>query len=90
MLRRPYSYNHGADLRPNGGRRGGTASNTMPCLFFACYQRDPRTGFIRIFDTLSQFDLLNQFVTHTGGGLFVCPPGIAKGEFIGERLFDAA
>jgi hypothetical protein len=24
-----------------------------------------------------------------GGGLFACPGGIAQGEFIGQRLFEA-
>jgi deferrochelatase/peroxidase EfeB len=33
--------------------------------------------------------MMNQFVTHVGGGLFACPGGIAPGEFIGQRLFDA-
>ena len=34
-------------------------------------------------------DMLNQFVTHTGGGLFACPGGMAEGRFIGQRLFEA-
>jgi deferrochelatase/peroxidase EfeB len=38
---------------------------------------------------LAKFDMLNQFVTHTGGGLFACPGGIAEGRFIGQRLFEA-
>jgi deferrochelatase/peroxidase EfeB len=58
-------------------------------LFFVCYQRDPREGFVKIFSKLAQFDLLNRFSTHTGGGLFACPGGIAPGEFVGERLFGA-
>ena len=48
---------------------------------------DPRTGFIKIFSNMSKFDMLNQFVAHTGGGLFACPGGIAKDEFR-QRLFD--
>ena len=74
---------------PSAGRRGGKASNTMPGCFFVCYQRDPRAGFIRIFDKLARFDMLNQFVTHTGGGLFACPGGAREGEFIGQGLFEA-
>ena len=42
-------------------------------LFFICYQRDPRTGFIKIFDKMAKLDMMNQFVTHVGGGLFACP-----------------
>jgi deferrochelatase/peroxidase EfeB len=57
---------------------------------FLCYQRDPRTGFIRIFERMSKFDMMNQFVTHVGGGLFACPPGAREGGFIGQGLFDLA
>jgi deferrochelatase/peroxidase EfeB len=39
---------------------------------------------------MSRFDMMNQFVTNTGGGLFAIPAGAAKGEFIGQRLFAAA
>ena len=56
-------------------------------LLFQCFQRDPRTGFIRLFKTMAQIDMLNQFTTHTGSGLFACPPGLMPGEFIGQRLF---
>ena len=42
-------------------------------LLFVAYQRDPRTGFVKIFDAMSKLDMLNQFVTHTGGGLFRVP-----------------
>jgi deferrochelatase/peroxidase EfeB len=34
--------------------------------------------------------MLNQFVTHTGGGLFDCPAGVREVEFIGQRLFERA
>ncbi len=90
ILRRPYSYNDGVSLiteRWSPWRRGMAYDAG---LFFVCYQRDPRTGFIKIFDKLAQFDMLNQFVTHTGGGLFACPGGIARGEFIGQLLFEAS
>lgn len=87
ILRRPYSYNDGlafvAERWPPWRR--GTDYDTG--LFFACYQRDPRAGFIKIFDNLARYDMLSQFVTHTGGGLFACPGGIADGEFVGQRLF---
>ena len=59
-------------------------------LLFICYQQDPRTGFIKVFDKMSKLDMLNQFVTHTGGGLFACPGGVAEGGFIGQRLFETA
>ena len=59
-------------------------------LFFVAYQRDPRTGFIRIFEKMAKFDMMNQFVTHVGGGAFACPGGVAEGGFIGQRLFEKA
>ena len=39
---------------------------------------------------MSKFDMLNQFATHVGSGLFACPGGIGEGEFVGQRLFDAS
>lgn len=57
---------------------------------FIAYQRDPRSGFIKVFDTISKLDTLNQFVTHTGGGLFACSPGVSPGEYVGQRLFASA
>jgi len=88
ILRRPYSYNDGADFTIERWPpwRQGIAYDAG--LFFVCYQRDPRTGFIKIFSKLAKFDMLNQFVTHTGGGLFACPGGVAPGEFVGQRLIE--
>jgi deferrochelatase/peroxidase EfeB len=89
ILRRPYSFNDGVDFIAERWPPWRQGMEYDAGLFFVCYQRDPRTGFIKIFENSSKFDLLNQFVTHTGGGLFACPGGIAQGEFIGQRLFDA-
>jgi len=55
-----------------------------------CYQRDVRTGFIKIFDKMSKLDMMNQFVTPTSAGFFACPKGIEEGGFIGQRLFEKA
>ncbi|HYR25212.1 MAG TPA: Dyp-type peroxidase [Aquabacterium sp.] len=56
-------------------------------LLFQCYQKDPRTGFIKLYTKMAQFDMLNQFTTHVGSGLFACPPGARLGGFIGQDLF---
>ena len=56
-------------------------------LFFEAFQRDPRTGFMKIFARMSQIDMLNQFTTHVAGGIYACPPGVTKGQFIGQQLF---
>jgi deferrochelatase/peroxidase EfeB len=90
ILRRPYSYNDGVNLTAERWPPWRQGMEYDAGLFFMCYQRDPRTGFIKIFDKMAKFDMMNQFVTHVGGGLFACPGGAAEGAFIGQRLFDAA
>jgi deferrochelatase/peroxidase EfeB len=89
ILRRPYSYNDGVDFTAERWPPWRQGMEYDAGLFFICYQRDPRTGFIKIFENISKYDMLNQFVTHTGGGLFACPGGPTKGEFIGQRLFKS-
>jgi deferrochelatase/peroxidase EfeB len=88
ILRRPYSYNDGVNFVSERWPPWRQGMEYDAGLFFLSYQRDPRTGFIKIFDNLSKLDMLNQFVTHTGGGLFACPGGATKGEFISQHLFE--
>jgi deferrochelatase/peroxidase EfeB len=88
ILRRPYSYNDGVDFTAERWPPWRQGLEYDAGLFFICYQRDPRTGFIKIFERMAKFDMMNQFVTHVGGGLFACPGGAAEGEFIGQRLFE--
>jgi deferrochelatase/peroxidase EfeB len=88
FLRRPYSHNAGVNFTTKLWPSWHQGVEYDAGVFFVCYQRDPRTGFISIFDKLSKFDMLNQFVTHTGGGLFACPGGIVEGEFVGQHLFE--
>ena len=71
-------------------RHYNTAMEYDAGLLFICYQTDPRSGFVKMFDKMSKFDMLNQYVTHVGGGLFVAPPGARRGEFIGQALFSGA
>lgn len=88
ILRRPYSYNDGVNFTAERWPPFHGDMEYDAGLLFVCYQRDPRTGFIRLFEKLSQFDALNQFVIHTGGGLFACPGGVSQDGFIGQRLFE--
>jgi deferrochelatase/peroxidase EfeB len=90
ILRRGYSYNDGVNFTTERWPPWRQGMEYDAGLFFLCYQRDPRTGFIRVFDKMAKFDMMNQFVTHVGGGLFACPGGMAEGEFIGQRLFVKA
>ncbi|MGB8362933.1 MAG: iron uptake transporter deferrochelatase/peroxidase subunit [Rhizomicrobium sp.] len=90
ILRRPYSYNDGVDFTAERWPPWRQGMEYDAGLFFLAYQRDPRTGFIKLFDNMSKFDMMNQFATHVGGGLFACPCGATKGEYIGQRLFVSA
>jgi deferrochelatase/peroxidase EfeB len=89
ILRRPYAYNDGVSHVAERWPPWRQGLEYDAGLLFICYQRDPREGFVKIFSKLARFDMLNQFSTHTGGGLFACPGGIAAGEFIGEKLLAA-
>ncbi len=90
ILRRGYSYDNGVSMVAERWPPWRHALELDAGLLFICYQRDPRTGFIKIFDRMAKFDMLNQFVTHVGGGLFACPGGVAKGSYYGQSLFEAA
>ena len=87
IFRRPYSYNDGVRFTAERWPPWRQGMMYDAGLFFMCYQRDPREGFIKMYQNMAKLDALNQFTTHTGGGLFACPGGIHEGEFIGQRLF---
>lgn len=89
ILRRSYGYNEGANFTAERWPPWTQAIEFDSGLFFQAYQKDPRTGFIKIFDKMSKFDALNQFTTHTGSAIFACPPGAEKGSYIGAPLFEA-
>ncbi len=56
-------------------------------LFFLAYVIDPRTHYIPMQTAISSKDLLQEYVQHTGSGLFAVPGGIARGEYVGQALF---
>jgi deferrochelatase/peroxidase EfeB len=90
ILRRPYSYNNGIDFTAERWPPWHQGLEYDAGLLFICYQRDPRHGFIKIFERLAKFDMMNQFTTHVGSAVFACPPGAAKGAYIGQRLLESA
>jgi deferrochelatase/peroxidase EfeB len=90
ILRRAYSYNDGVNFTAERWPPWRQGLMYDAGLFFVAYQRDPRTGFIRIFENMAKLDALNQYTTHVGSGLFACPGGAREGEFIGQRLFESA
>jgi deferrochelatase/peroxidase EfeB len=78
ILRRGYSFVDGSDSlgRLDAG------------LFFLAYQRDPRTGFIPVQQQLARADAMNEYIRHTGSGLFACPPGVTGPDrWWGDTLF---
>jgi deferrochelatase/peroxidase EfeB len=88
IFRRPYSYNDGVRFTAERWPPWRQGMMYDAGLFFLCYQRDPRDGFIKIYENMAKLDALNQFTTHTGGGIFACPGGIREGEFVAQRLFS--
>ena len=89
ILRRAFSYNDGVTMIAERWPPWRQAMTYDAGLLFICYQRDPRTGFIKMFDKMSKFDLMNKFTTHVGGGLFAVPRGAKDGEYIGQGLFQS-
>ena len=87
IFRRGYSYNDGASFTAERWPPWRQAMEYDSGLLFLAYQKDPRAQFSKIFERMAKFDMLNQYATHTGSGLFAVPPGVAPGESFGARLF---
>jgi deferrochelatase/peroxidase EfeB len=77
LLRRGYSFTDGSD----------GLGHLDAGLFFLAYQRDPRKQFIPIQERLARSDALNDYIRHTGSGIWACPPGVQPGGFWGQSLF---
>jgi deferrochelatase/peroxidase EfeB len=88
ILRRSYSYDNGVSFVAERWPPWRQGMELDVGLLFICHQRDPRAGFIRIFERMSKFDMMNQFVTPIGGGLFACPGGVAPGRYLAQDLFE--
>jgi deferrochelatase/peroxidase EfeB len=90
LLRRAYSFNDGANVIAERWPPWRQGMSYDAGLFFLAYQKDPRTGFVKIFDRMAKLDMMNQFTTHVGSAVFAIPPGATEGSFIGQPLFLAA
>ena len=88
--RRGYSYNEGVNFTAERWPPWHQGLEYNAGTFFVCYQRDPRSGFVKLFDKMSKLDAMNQFTTHVGGGLFACPPGVEAGHYVGQALFEGS
>jgi deferrochelatase/peroxidase EfeB len=78
ILRRGYSVADGMDIRTGQLDTG---------LFFICFQRDPATQFVLLQRSLAR-DNLNEYITHTGSGIYAIPPGVQLGGYWGQTLFE--
>ena len=81
ILRRGYNFTDGTD--GFGHLDAG--------LFFIAFVRNPTTHFIPMQTELSRRDLLNEYITHNGSGIFAVPPGIREGDtqaYWGSTLFE--
>ena len=76
ILRRGFNYTDG--INDIGQLDAG--------LFFIAFMNDP-DNFVTLQRKLGGSDLLNEYISHIGSGLFAVPPAPAPGQYIGEALF---
>ncbi|MFJ7981670.1 iron uptake transporter deferrochelatase/peroxidase subunit [Lysinibacillus xylanilyticus] len=79
ILRRSYSYASGV-MTNTGAHDAG--------LLFISFQKDP-AQFTTVQNSLGRMDKMNEYITHRGSAVFACLPGVSKGSYIGEALFNA-
>ena len=79
ILRRGYNYTDGQD----------PVTGTLDAgLFFIAFQKDPHNQFKVLQSRLGQRDLLAEYISTIGGGVWACPPGVsAAGDWFGRGLF---
>ena len=78
MLRRGFNYTDGA-----------TGLGRLDAgLFFLAYQRDVRRAFIPVQRALADSDVLNEYIRHTGSGVWAVPPGVRAGGWWGQQLLS--
>ena len=78
MLRRGYNFTDGND---DLGRLDAG-------LFFIAYVRDPDRQYVHMQNKLSRDDGLMEYLQHRGSALFAVPPGVRRGEYVGQALFS--
>ena len=76
LRRRGYSFTDGIDP-VRGTLLGG--------LFFIAYMQSPQQ-FIALQQRLGQSDALNEYIQHTGSGIFICPPGLETNDDWASQL----
>lgn len=79
ILRRGYNFTDGSD--GFGHLDAG--------LFFIAFNRDNRAQFIPMQQELSRKDAMTEYLIPNGSSTFAVPPGVADGEWWGQRLFES-
>ncbi len=78
IKRRAYNYTAGTNEKTGNLETG---------LLFICFQKSPQQ-FIDIQNHLGHQDKLNEYITHRGTATFIVLPGVQKGGYLGESLFN--
>lgn len=78
MMRRGYNFVDGNDAqgRLNAG------------LFFIAFVKDPGR-FAKVHKNMARDDLFVEYLKTTGSAVFLVPPGVKEGQYIGQQLFEA-
>ncbi|MHA2787804.1 Dyp-type peroxidase [Corynebacterium sp. S7] len=77
MLRRGYNFVDGNDVqgRLNAG------------LFFIAFVNAPER-FARVHQNMARDDLFTEYLKTTGSAVFLVPPGVSEGQYVGWQLFE--
>jgi deferrochelatase/peroxidase EfeB len=75
ILRRGYSFTDGIDPQ---------AGTLLGGLFFIAFMQSP-AQFVQLQRSLAD-DALNEYIQHTGSGVFACPPGLNPGQHWADDL----
>lgn len=90
------AHAHVARAMPTSGsevlwRRGYSyLDGSSAGLLFASYQRDVAESFIPVQSRLAQLDALNAWTTPVGSAVYGILPGISRGMYLGQQLFEAS
>ena len=83
------TFNHGVQMLRRGYNfvDGSTGLGRLDAgLFFLAYVTDPRTHYIPVQNAVAR-DGMAEYIQHTGSALFAIPPGVRRGEYVGQALF---
>ena len=78
MLRRGYNFVDGNDA--TGRLDAG--------LFFICYVKAPER-FATVHTNMARDDMFVEYLKTTSSSVFVVPPGVGEGQYVGQSLFDS-